>query len=107
MGCRHLSENFSISGGRFLMVGVSNGGSSVLRFATLWPELTCGVVVVTGSLQGLVDLPDGLRKMSGIPVDMYVGTNDECGFFAPMKALEANFKSIKHHPVASLTVFNG
>jgi len=103
--CQHLLSEFSVSGGQFLLVGVSNGGNSVLRFSTLWPELCCGVVAVTGSLQGLCELPGTLRRLQGIPIDMYVGTKDECGFYAPMRALEADFRTIGHTPSATLTVF--
>ena len=39
-------------------------------------------MVVTGSVQGRAKL----QKLNGIPLDMYVGTNDECGFYDPMKA---------------------
>jgi hypothetical protein len=87
------------------MVGVSNGGNSVLRFATLWPELCCGLLVVTGSIQGLVELPAGLQRLGGLPIDMYVGTEDECGFYEPMVAMEEDLRKVGHSPPATLTVF--
>jgi len=102
---RHLQEKFVVDGGRFLFVGVSNGGNSVLRFATLWPELCCGLVVVTGGLKGLVEMPSALKQLRGIPIDMYVGTKDECGFFKPMVEMEADLRAIGHTPAATLTVF--
>jgi len=105
--CKHLLSTFAVENKKFLMVGVSNGGSSVLRFATLWPELCCGLVAVTGSLQGLVKLPEDLKQLNGIPIDMYVGSNDECGFYQPMQKMMADLRAIGHEPAASLTVFQG
>ena len=48
--CQHLSTNFAVETSRFLMAGVSNGGNAVVRFATHWPELCSGLVVVTTSV---------------------------------------------------------
>lgn len=108
--CSHLIKKFTVKGGQFIMAGVSNGGSSVLRLATLFPELCCGLVVVTGSIQGLVpqaDLPAVCQRLNGIPIDMYVGTNDECGFYPPMVDLEKRLAAVSHQPLAELTVFRG
>jgi len=103
--CRHLTAEFAVSGGSFLMAGVSNGGSTALRFATLWPRLCHGLIVVTGSIQGLVESPAPLLR--GIPIDMYCGSEDECGFFPPMKALAAELREAGQSPPAMLTVFEG
>jgi len=102
---RHLLERYNVETDKFLLVGVSNGGSTVLRFATLWPELCRGVVAVTGSLQGLASDKE-LARLSGIPVDMYVGTNDECGFYQPMVDLDDKLRAIGIQPKSCLTIFD-
>lgn len=101
--CRHLQRKFNVDGDRFLMVGVSNGGSSVLRFATIWPELCRGLLVVTGSLSAS---NEEMRRLQGLPVDMYVGTDDECGFYAAMVEIEDRLRSLNHSPAPSLTIFD-
>jgi hypothetical protein len=108
--CNHLLSEHSVYGGRFTFVGVSNGGSSVLRFATVFPEICCGVVVVTGSIYGLVPHAQflaTLRRLMGLPIDMYVGTKDECGFFPPMIQLEKDLAAVDHFPKLELTIFKG
>merc|ERR1740117_454774 len=104
--CRHLQQRYNVEGNKLLMCGVSNGGSSVLRFATLFPEMCRGVIVVTGALKGLAPDQD-LARLQGLPIDMYVGTNDECGFYKPMVELEAQLRQLGQAPAAVLTVFNG
>jgi len=42
-----------------------------------------------------------------LPIDMYVGTDDECGFYAPMVQLEKDLQAVGHTPLAELTVFRG
>jgi len=89
------------------MVGVSNGGNSVLKFATLHPELCCGLVCATGMLNGLVELPAALHSLQGVPIDMYVGTKDECGFYPPMVDLDNHLRAVDHKPHLPLNVFEG
>jgi len=101
---KHLLRQYKVDTGRFLMVGVSNGGNSVLRFATLWPELCRGVVAVTAALSCS---KESLSRLRGVPIDMYVGSNDECGFYPPMVDLEANLRAVNQKPPALLTVFEG
>jgi len=105
--CKHFLLKFAVQKKKFLMVGVSNGGSTVLRFATLWPQLCCGLIAVTGCVHGLAKLPEDLKQLQGIPMDMYVGTNDECGFYEPMQSMMADLGIVGHAPTASLTVFQG
>lgn len=102
--CHHLSSCYHVRNDKFLMAGVSNGGSSVLKFASLWPELCCGVVAVTGALKAT---REELAKLRGLPIDMYVGSNDECGFYEPMVDLDAQLRSVSQLPPAQLTVFEG
>lgn len=104
--CDHLRESFKVDGGRFFMVGVSNGGNACLRFATLWPELCRGLLVITGNLPG--DTPvEELRRLQGIPIDMYVGNRDEMGFYTPMKKLQRDLRALGQQPCPHLTVFHG
>eukprot|EP00929_Paragymnodinium_shiwhaense_P027270 TRINITY_DN16043_c0_g1_i1.p1 TRINITY_DN16043_c0_g1~~TRINITY_DN16043_c0_g1_i1.p1 ORF type:complete len:575 (+),score=127.08 TRINITY_DN16043_c0_g1_i1:99-1823(+) len=106
--CNHLLADFAVDGGRFLFVGVSNGGNSVLRFATLWPELCYGLFVVTGALSvKKAEYDSSLAKLHGVPIEMYVGSEDEVGFCEPMQALKADLKAAGHKPVGSLTVLEG
>lgn len=102
--CKHLTERFAVEKGRFILCGVSNGGSAVLRFATLWPELVRGVVVVAGSLTGLAR-GEEMARLSGIPIEMFVGRNDEYGFCPNMVELEIQLKSLGLNPAAHLHVF--
>jgi pimeloyl-ACP methyl ester carboxylesterase len=102
--CHHLMEKFLVDSGRFIFVGVSNGGNAVLRFAIHFPELCRGLVVVTTGVNGR---GEDLRRLQGIPLDLYVGSKDECGFFPPMTELEASLRSLQHYPPASLTIFEG
>lgn len=101
---RHLLETYSVAGGQFIFVGVSNGGNAVLRFATLWPELCCGLIVITTGFSGQCG---DLKRLHGLPIDMYVGNQDECGFYPMMLELEAELRDIGQAPPALLTVFDG
>lgn len=100
--CRHLSEEFAVETNRFLMVGVSNGGNAVVRFATHWPELCRGLIIVTCGISGR---GEDLHRLQGIPIDMYVGSADECGFYDKMTSLEAALRHQGQSPPASLTIF--
>eukprot|EP00928_Gymnodinium_smaydae_P030578 TRINITY_DN22700_c0_g1_i1.p1 TRINITY_DN22700_c0_g1~~TRINITY_DN22700_c0_g1_i1.p1 ORF type:complete len:541 (+),score=85.44 TRINITY_DN22700_c0_g1_i1:1452-3074(+) len=100
--CRHLLEIYAVDCGRFIFVGVSNGGNAVLRFALRWPELCRGLLVVTTGVSGQ---NEDLSRLQGLPLDLYVGTKDECGFYQPMLSLEAALRSSGQQPPASLTIF--
>eukprot|EP00927_Polykrikos_kofoidii_P071591 TRINITY_DN67851_c0_g1_i1.p1 TRINITY_DN67851_c0_g1~~TRINITY_DN67851_c0_g1_i1.p1 ORF type:complete len:398 (+),score=43.72 TRINITY_DN67851_c0_g1_i1:36-1229(+) len=104
--CQHLMESRKVERNAFVFCGVSNGGSAVLRFATIFPKLCRGVVVVTGSVHGLCP-DDELKRLSGVPIDAYVGTLDECGFYAPMKELEMKLHILGQSPPFQLTIFEG
>ena len=82
---------------------VSNGGNAVMRFAMLYPELCRGLVVVTS---GISAKPQDLGRLRGLPIDMYVGSKDECGFYKPMMELEASLRAVGQAPAASLRCAN-
>lgn len=100
--CAHLLKTYVVDFCKFLMVGVSNGGNAVLRFGMRYPELCRGIVVVTAGVDGR---NDDVSRLAGIPLDMYVGSKDECGFYQPMRDLEASLRAVHHEPPASLTIF--
>jgi hypothetical protein len=84
------------------MIGVSNGGNAVLRFATMWPELCRGRLVIT---TGVAAGKENWCRLRGLPIDIYVGGKDEYGFYPMVTALEAALRTVQHSPRALLTVF--
>lgn len=69
-----ISEQFSVEGGKFHLAGISNGGISAFRIATLHSELFHSIVVLPGYP---VDQDfSKLDRLAGIPVRMYVGEFD-------------------------------
>lgn len=69
-------------GGRYHIAGVSNGGRSTFRIASLYPELFASVLVFPGFPVNPGDA-DSLADLAKIPVAMFVGENDP-GWIGPM-----------------------
>lgn len=67
-----LQEMPNIRGGKSLLVGVSNGGSSAIEIGARSPERFYGVVAVPGIIREEKQLGD----MQGLPVYIRIGEND-------------------------------
>ena len=70
-----ISAEFPPEGGKYHVVGISNGGISAFRFAIANPDLTHSIVVLPGYPLGDFDQAN-LANLVDIPVAMYVGEND-------------------------------
>jgi len=75
-----LLTQFNVEGGKFHMVGTSNGAN--LR-------------------------KDDLRSLNGIPIDMFVGDCDELRFHGAMVDILEDLESIGHSPPPTLAVLKG
>ncbi len=71
---QHITEKYAIKNKRFYLLGVSNGGISAFRAATLYPEWFNSLTVVPG----YPSQPDNkrLEKLKDIPVTLIVGEYD-------------------------------
>lgn len=67
-----LQQINEIEGGKTLLVGVSNGGSSALEIANRHPERYLGVVAVPGNVADNTVLAD----FKGLPIFLRIGEND-------------------------------
>lgn len=99
----HILDNFRAEGNRLHLVGVSNGGHSAFHFATRWPELCHSVTLAPGYNFWKVDV----TLVNGIPIDMYVGDDDELGFTTRMIVLKGHLDQAGHKPDAFLKTVNG
>jgi acetyl esterase/lipase len=78
-------------GGKFDLVGVSNGGLSAFRAAIAMPERFRSLVVFPGYSPDGADDPD-LAKLAGIGVAMFVG-GDDGGWREASETTEARLKA--------------
>lgn len=78
-------------GGRLHVGGVSNGGISAFRIATMMPERFASITAVPGFPQ-TADF-EQLDKLTHIPVTMYVGENDT-SWVERMTATEAELQRL-------------
>lgn len=74
-------------GGKFHVAGVSNGGISSFRIATMMPEKFGSLTAVPGFPQ-TADF-EQLDKLTNMPVTLFVGENDDSGWIDRMVATEA------------------
>lgn len=80
----HLQEKPSIEGGKSLLVGVSNGGSSALTIASHNPGNYYGVVAVPGIIKDV----DTIGNFQDLPVFVRIGENDFLGWNRQLPQLE-------------------
>lgn len=78
-------------GGRFHLAGMSNGGISAFRIATMMPERFASITAVPGFPQ-TADFAQ-LDKLISIPVALYVGENDT-SWVERMTATEAELQRL-------------
>jgi dipeptidyl aminopeptidase/acylaminoacyl peptidase len=71
----HVATEVQPEGGKFHLAGISNGGISVFRIATLFPMRFATLTVLPGFPPTAEDF-GRLKKLIGIPVAMYVGEED-------------------------------
>lgn len=71
-----VAKQVKVEGGSggFFVAGVSNGGRSAFHVAVKHPERFRGLLAIPGFADG--DDHEGLLKIKGIPVRMYVGEKD-------------------------------
>jgi len=98
-----LLDIYNVEGGKFHMVGTSNGGSTCFAFGCRWPEMCHSITPVTGANLR----QDDLRRLQGVPVDMFVGDRDELGFHPAMEEIFKELKRVRHKPEPTLTVLPG
>eukprot|EP01065_Artemidia_motanka_P019807 TRINITY_DN2365_c3_g1_i1.p1 TRINITY_DN2365_c3_g1~~TRINITY_DN2365_c3_g1_i1.p1 ORF type:complete len:341 (+),score=55.70 TRINITY_DN2365_c3_g1_i1:104-1126(+) len=82
---RQLAElalaRFPVEGGKFHVLGTSNGGTTTMRFGCKWPELCHSLTVVTGTMTRADEARAQAGRLSGLPVHIYCGDQDELGFY--------------------------
>jgi dipeptidyl aminopeptidase/acylaminoacyl peptidase len=78
-------------GGKFHLAGVSNGGISTFRVATMMPGRVASITAVPGFPQA-ADF-DQLDKLSDIPIVLYAGENDT-SWVERMTATEAELQRL-------------
>ncbi|MEM9069778.1 MAG: hypothetical protein AAGE52_14795 [Myxococcota bacterium] len=83
-----MAERYLTSDGRFLLFGVSNGGLSAFRIATLEPERFRGVVVAPGFAR--TDDQARLRALRETPVVLFVGERDRW-----LQPTEVTYRSLR------------
>ena len=71
----HLQSTLKIIGGKFYLLGVSNGGVSAFRVATLHPERFHSITVMPGWPKPADE--KRLDKIVGIPINFAVGEQDD------------------------------
>eukprot|EP00756_Hemistasia_phaeocysticola_P039275 Hpha_TRINITY_DN16805_c1_g2::TRINITY_DN16805_c1_g2_i1::g.150911::m.150911 len=101
----HLLETLNVEGGKFHVVGTSNGGTSTFRFGCRWPELCHSLTIVTGSLT----MQDERRidRIQGLPIAIWAGTEDELGFCEAAKGIKQYLDESKISPPAELHIVPG
>lgn len=83
-----LRKRFTVEGGQFHFLGVSNGGLSAFRAATQHPTLVRSVVTFPGHPR----TPDDtamLKRLKGVPIRMFVGANDQASWVNAARDAEA------------------
>lgn len=75
-----LDARFRPPGGRFVLIGVSNGGLSAFRIATLAPE-RFSVLVAFPGYAGAPEDEERLPGLAALPVRLFVG-GDDAGWLA-------------------------
>ena len=78
--------------GRYHIAGVSNGGRSTFRIATLDPERFASVLVFPGFPDGPTDA-DSLADLAKLPIAMFVGGEDP-GWIEPMTTTADTLESL-------------
>lgn len=71
----HIQNEFKLEGDKFYLLGVSNGGVSSFRVATLHPERFHSITVMPGWPKPADE--NRLEKIVDIPVNFVVGEQDE------------------------------
>lgn len=81
-----------VEGGRFHLIGTSNGGASVLAAAVRAPELVASLTLVTGFIPAGTD---DLGRLAGIPaIRLYVGDADNLGHDVALQDLKQRFDAL-------------
>lgn len=93
-----------VEGGKFHLAGVSNGGISAFRLAINEPDRFASLIVFPGFPPEQKDL-DNLGRLKGIPIRMFVGSDDTVNWVDVSKRTEAEAKKQKLD--CSLTIFPG
>ncbi|MEM7534808.1 MAG: hypothetical protein AAF639_21705, partial [Chloroflexota bacterium] len=71
----HIRVQYAPEGGKFHLTGISNGGISTFRVATIIPDYFHSILVVPGFPRTDTDF-DNLSRLVDIPIAMYVGEDD-------------------------------
>jgi predicted peptidase len=87
---KQILAQYRIVGGKFHIMGNSNGGTSAFYIASLYPQYFISITAFPGFL------PDtsaaGLEAIAKMCIHMFVGQNDELGFEVPMQQNLAAFR---------------
>ena len=71
----HLQDELNLFGDKFYLLGVSNGGISAFRIATLHPNRFHSITVMPGWPKPADE--NRLNQITGMPVNFVVGEKDE------------------------------
>lgn len=88
---QRIAAIYPPEGGKFHLVGVSNGGISAFRIATLMPEMFASLTAVPGFPQ-TADFKR-LSTLTEIPVTLFVGENDS-SWVEQMQTTEAELRRL-------------
>lgn len=88
---QRIAAIYPPEGEKFHVAGISNGGISAFRIATMMPEKFASLTAVPGFPQ-TADF-DQLNKLTDLPITMYVGENDD-SWVERMVETEAELKRV-------------
>ena len=80
-----IRHEFKVEHGRFHVAGISNGGLSAFRVATLYPEDFLSITTLPGAPPSKADW-DRLPVVANMPVRMFGGSEDESWVRSMQKA---------------------
>lgn len=89
---KRLESRFPPEGGKYHLVGLSNGGVSAFKLAIARPTLFQSLVVFPGFPRGLKD-QTRLRRLQDVPVRMMVGQLD-AGWVEPMRRTDIRLRRL-------------
>lgn len=72
---RHLDTWLRPEGGKFYIIGASNGGVSAVRFGLDMPDRTAALLAFPGAMPPALPKTD-TAKLKGFPIRLFVGEND-------------------------------
>jgi len=86
-----ILNDYHVRGGKFHIVGPSNGGISAFYIASLYPQYFSSITAFPGYLPD--PTPARIAAISHMCIHMFVGQYDELGFDKPMQQEASAFRA--------------